>query len=139
MTHTIQEVMTPNPMTYPADATIADAARAMRDTDVGDVLVEKDGALCGIVTDRDIVVRAVAESRAPADVHLGDICSGQLTTLAPSDTVEDAVRVMRENALRRLPICEGGKAVGIVSLGDLALEQDPTSVLADISAMPPNN
>jgi len=91
----LRDVMTANPTIFPATATIADAARAMRDTDVGDVLVERDGVLCGIVTDRDIVVRAVAEDRNPSDARLGDICSRELTTLAPADSVEDAVRVMR--------------------------------------------
>ena len=139
MTQIIQEVMTPNPMVVPATASIIDAARAMRDGNVGDVLVERDGALCGIVTDRDIVVRAVAEGRAPADVRLGDICSNGLTSMAPTDSVDDAVQLMRTNALRRLPVCDDGRAVGIVSLGDLAIARDSQSALADISAAPPNN
>ena len=139
MPQSIQEVMTPNPKTYPATTSIADAARAMRDNNIGDVLVERGGAVCGIVTDRDIVVRAVAEDRSPSEVCLADICSGELTALAPTDSVDDAVQLMRENALRRLPICDDGKAVGIVSLGDLAVNRDPGSALADISARPPNN
>jgi len=131
--------MTPNPTTYPATTSIVDAARAMRDDNVGDVLVERDGTLYGIVTDRDIVLRAVAEDRSPSEVRLGDICSGELTSLTPTDSIDDAVQLMRQNALRRLPICDGGKAVGIVSLGDLAINRDPGSALADISARPPNN
>ena len=138
MAQSIREVMTPNPTVYPATTSIADAARAMRDTDIGDVLVERDGALCGIVTDRDIVVRAVAEDRNPAEVRLGDICSRDLATLASDDSVEDAIRLMRDKALRRVPICEGGQAVGVVSIGDLAIERDKGSALADISAAPPN-
>lgn len=135
----IQEVMTRNPMTYPASGTIADAARAMRDNDVGDVLVERDGSVCGIVTDRDIVVRGVAEDCDLNQVSLGDICTETLVTLSPTDSVEDAVRLMRTEALRRLPICDDGKPVGIVSLGDLAVERDPESALADISAARPNS
>lgn len=138
MTH-LREVMTPNPAIFPATTTIADAARAMRNANVGDVLVERDGVLCGIVTDRDIVVRAVAEDRNPSDRHLGDICSRELTTLAPADSIEDAVRVMRDKALRRLPICDGDQPVGVVSLGDLAIERDPDSALADISMASPNS
>lgn len=138
MVQSIREVMTSNPTVYPATSSIADAARAMRDTDIGDVLVERDGALCGIVTDRDIVVRAVAEDHNPAEVRLGDICSGDLTTLAPDDSVEDAIRLMRDKALRRVPICEGGQAVGVVSIGDLAIGRDSGSALAHISAAPPN-
>ena len=138
MAQTISELMTPNPTVYPATASLADAARAMRDTDVGDVLVERDGTLCGIVTDRDIVVRAVAEDRNPSEVRLGDICSRDLATLAPDDSVEDAIQLMRDKALRRLPICEGGQAVGVISIGDLAIERDSDSALADISAAQPN-
>jgi CBS domain-containing protein len=138
MAQTIRDVMTANPTVYPATATITEAAQAMRDTDVGDVLVERDGSLCGIVTDRDIVVRAVADGRSPAEVRLGDICSRELATLSPSDSVEDAIRIMRDKALRRLPIVDDGQAVGVVSLGDLAIERDRDSALADISAAPPS-
>ena len=135
----IKDVMTPNPTVLPATATVVDAARAMRQADVGDVLVESEGELRGIVTDRDIVVRAIADGGDPLDVKLGDIASVQLATLKPSDSVEDAVRLMREKALRRVPVCEGGRAVGIVSLGDLAIEGDGEEALADISAAPPNS
>ena len=134
----IQELMIPNPITYPATATVIDAARAMRDTNVGDVLVERDGSVIGIVTDRDLVVRALASARNPADVRLGDSCSRALITLTPNDSVDDAVGLMRDNALRRLPICKDGVAVGIISLGDLAVERDPDSALADITVAPPN-
>ncbi len=138
MAQSIREVMTPNPTVYSATTSVADAARVMRDTDIGDVLVERDGALCGIVTDRDIVVRAVAEDHNATEVHLGDICSRDLATLAPDDSVEDAILLMRDKALRRLPICEGGRAVGVVSIGDLAIERDSDSALADICAAQPN-
>lgn len=136
---TIQDVMTPNPTVCTATTSLADAAKAMRDQNIGDVLVERDGTLCGIVTDRDIVVRSVAEGQAPTDVRLGDICQDGLVSLAPGDAVEHAVQLMRDKALRRLPVCDGGQAIGIVSLGDLAMRNDPGSALADISEEPPNN
>ncbi len=139
MTQSIREVMTANPTAYPATTSIADAARAMRDSDIGDVLVETNGDLCGIVTDRDIVVRAAAEDRDLSQTNLGDICSRELVTLGPDDSVEDAIRLMRDKALRRLPICDGGQTVGVVSLGDLAIERDRDSALADISAAPANS
>jgi CBS domain-containing protein len=110
----------------------------MRDAGIGDVIVERDGEVCGIVTDRDIVVRVAAENRTPGDVRLGDICSRELATLAATDIVEDAVRLMADKALRRLPVLDGGRAVGIVSLGDLAIERDPESALASISGAPSN-
>jgi CBS domain-containing protein len=138
MAQLIEEIMNPNPTTYPATTPLDEAARAMRDTGIGDVLVTDDGTLCGIVTDRDMVVRAVAENRPPSTSLLGEICSRQLVSLSPADTVAAAVQLMRDNAFRRLPICTDGEVVGIVSLGDLAVAQDPASALADISAMPPN-
>jgi len=102
------------------------------------VVVVDNGKVCGIVTDRDIVVRAVAQGHDPATTKLRDIGSHDLTTLAPTDTVEHAVQIMREKAIRRLPVVENGKPVGIVSLGDLALERDPDSALGNISAAPAN-
>ncbi|HWD51188.1 MAG TPA: CBS domain-containing protein [Acidimicrobiales bacterium] len=139
MTQTIHEVMTAHPMALSTTMSIGDAARAMRERDLGDVIVVDDkDALCGIVTDRDIVVRAVADDRDPSQVRLGDICSRDLTTIDASAPVKDAVKLMRERALRRLPVVESGRPVGIVSLGDLAIERDPESTLADISAAPSN-
>ena len=138
MAQLVREVMTPHPVTLSATASLVDAALAMRDFDVGDVLVLHDGKVCGIVTDRDIVVRGIASGNYPATVKLAEICSRELTTLSPNDRVEDAVSLMREKAIRRLPVVEGKKPVGIVSLGDLAVERDPHSALSDISAAPPN-
>lgn len=135
---TVGEVMTPNPVALPASATLADAARAMRDANIGDVLVLEDGRFCGIVTDRDIVVRAVAEERNLDVTGVGDICSRALVTLTPSDTTEAAVRVMREHAIRRLPVLEGDRPVGVVSIGDLAADREPQSALGKISEAPPN-
>ena len=111
---------------------------AMREADIGDVIVIENNRVCGIVTDRDIVVRTVAEARDPATTTLADICSHPLLSVSPTDSVEHAVRLMRTHALRRLPVVEGGQPVGIVSLGDLAVERDPGSALGDISSTPPN-
>jgi CBS domain-containing protein len=130
--------MTPDPITLEATCTALDAAKAMRDAGVGDVIVTKDGTMCGIVTDRDITVRAVAEGKGATEVKLGDICSADLTCLSPGDSVADAVSLMREKAVRRLPVVDGGRAVGVVSIGDLAIERDPDSALADISEAPAN-
>jgi len=138
MAKRIQDIMTPNPVALPVTASLIDTAIAMRDADVGAVVVLEDGQVCGIVTDRDIVIRGIASGNYPATVKLGEICSRDLTTLAPTDDVEEAVRLMREKAVRRLPVVEHGQAVGIVSLGDLAVEKDPHSALGDISAAPPN-
>jgi len=138
MAQQIREVMTPNPVSLPGTASVHEAARAMRDADIGDVIVLEHQQVCGIVTDRDIVVRTVAEAQDPVATTLADICSHSLLTVPPTDSVEDAVRLMRTHAIRRLPVVEGGKAVGIVSLGDLAVERDPGSALGGISAAPPD-
>jgi CBS domain-containing protein len=138
MAQQIRELMTPNPITLPGTASVHEAARAMRDAQIGDVIVIEHDQVCGIVTDRDIVVRTVAETRDPATTPLADICSHNLLTVTPTDSVEEAVRLMRTHAVRRLPVVDGGRAVGIVSLGDLAVERDPGSALGEISGAPPN-
>jgi CBS domain-containing protein len=138
MKQNIGEVMTPNPKALAQSATIMEAACAMRDNDIGDVVVLDNGRLCGILTDRDIVVRALAGGCDPNRTSVGEICSRALVTLAPEDSTGQAVRVMREHAIRRLPIEDGGRVVGIVTLGDMAVDVDRRSALADISAAPPN-
>jgi CBS domain-containing protein len=135
---TVRDVMTANPTTLSMSASVLDAARAMRDADIGDVIVVDNGQVCGIVTDRDLVVRTIAQGREPSKTKLGDICSRDLTTVSPSDSVDEAVQLMRQKAIRRLPVVEGGRAVGVVSIGDLAQERDPQSALSDISVAPPN-
>ena len=137
MAKTIKDAMTTKPASLPASATVADAARQMRELDIGDVLVEQEGRLAGIVTDRDIVVRVMAEGRDVTS-KLGDIVSSEVVCITPAESADDAIRVMRERALRRVPVVENGRPVGIVSLGDLAGERDPRSVLGEISNAPPN-
>jgi CBS domain-containing protein len=138
MAKVIDDVMTKNPVSLQATATAVEAARLMRDRKIGDVIVLDDGQVCGIVTDRDIVVRGLAE-KGDANIKLGDICSQDLVSLEPDSRIGEAIKLMEEKALRRLPVVEGGKPVGIVSLGDLAVETDQKSALGQISAAPPNN
>jgi CBS domain-containing protein len=139
MAQRIRDVMTANPTTLSEEASVADAARRMRDEDIGDVLVvREEGKLTAIVTDRDIAIRVVAEDRPPTETLLRDMASKELATVSPDDSIADAVRIMREQALRRIPVVDGGRPVGIVSIGDLAVERDTDSALADISASEPN-
>ena len=138
MARSVEEVMTVAPMTVRSDNTVVDAARIMREGDVGAVIVLDGGGIYGIVTDRDVALRAVAEGRDPSRTRVGDICSRDLTTVDSKQSVDEAVRLMREKDVRRLPVVEEGKPVGIVSIGDLAVERDPDSALADISAADPN-
>lgn len=138
MAQYLRDIMTQKPVTVEMNDSIVAAARSMRDGNIGDVVVLENGEVRGILTDRDIVVRALAEGRDPAPTSVADICSRVLTTLSPKDSIADAAAVMRAKAIRRLPIVESGKPVGIVSLGDLAVERDPESALGGISAAPPN-
>jgi CBS domain-containing protein len=139
VTKKIRDVMTADPVSLPTSASLVDAARAMRESDIGDVIVlDDDAKVCGIVTDRDIVVRALADGREASATTLADICTRDLETLSPEDSASDAVRLMSSKAIRRVPVVEDGKPVGIVSIGDLAIEQDPDSALADISEAKPN-
>ena len=140
MGQSIREVMTPNPHTVAADATLEDAAREMGQDDIGAVLVKDNGAVSGILTDRDIVVRAVAEGRNPSSTKVSDVATRDVKTLTPDSSVEDAIRIVREQNVRRIPVVdENGQPQGIVSIGDLAVERDSDSALADISSEPPNN
>jgi CBS domain-containing protein len=135
----IRDVMTDSPCSLNLTESISVAARAMRENDIGDIIVLDGERLYGILTDRDIVVRGLAEDKDPGTTAVGEICSRDLTTLQATDSVGSAVRIMREKALRRLPVVdERGTVIGIVSLGDLAVERDPRSALADISGAPPN-
>jgi len=138
MVTTIRDVMTPRPTALSKTSSVLEAARAMRKADIGDVVILDNGHIYGILTDRDIVVRVVAEGRDLSSTRLADICSQDLTTVAPTDSIDTAVQLMRQKAIRRLPVMENGKPVGIVSIGDLARERDPQSALGDISTAPPN-
>ena len=139
MAQTIKEVMSTDLVACDASTSLTDAARVMRDRDIGDVLVnDADGQLCGIVTDRDIVVRCVAEGGDISQSTLSDVCSTELASVSPDTSLEEAAQMMADLAVRRLPVVQDGRAVGIVSIGDLAIERDPDSALADISSAEPN-
>ena len=135
----VKDVMTPDPVICPASTKVTDAAAMMRDRAIGDVLVADQGRLSGIITDRDLVIRVVAEMRDPSQVTLGEVCTGDLTTVEESCPVDEAVQLMREHSLRRLPVVDNGRPVGIVTLGDLAVDLEPESALGEISNAPPNS
>jgi CBS domain-containing protein len=138
MARTVEEIMTRDPRTIDASGTVLDAARLMRDNDIGDVIVVEGDQVNGIVTDRDIGVRVVAEGRDPASTPVSEACTTGVEAIEPNASVDDALSAMREKDIRRLPVVEGGRPVGIVSLGDLAVEREPDSTLADISAASPD-
>jgi CBS domain-containing protein len=138
MPQTVREVMTEKPLALQEGTTLQEAARAMRDHDVGDVVLLRDDQVTGIVTDRDITIRGVAEGLHPDEAVLAQVASKDLVTVEPDASLEEAVELMRSRALRRLPVVEDGRPVGIVSLGDVAVERAPETPLADISAADPN-
>jgi CBS domain-containing protein len=135
----IQDLMTPDLKALEASASVRAAAELMRESDIGDVVVLENNRLCGIVTDRDIVVRVLAEGNDPGMVTVGEICSRELTTVPPTASIDDAVRLIRQKAIRRLPVVEdNGEILGIISIGDIAVAKDRESALADVSAAPAN-
>jgi CBS domain-containing protein len=131
--------MTPDPVAVEATTPILQAAEVMRQRDIGDVVVRKNGKLCGIVTDRDIVVRVIAMGKDPKTTNVESACSAETLTISPDQDTSDAVKLMRQRAIRRLPVVENGNVLGIVSLGDLAVAMDRRSALGDISAAPSNH
>jgi CBS domain-containing protein len=136
---TLRDVMTPDPIVLDGSATASDAARAMKARDVGDVLVRSNGELLGIVTDRDLVVRALANGSSDVGrTPLAEICTNQPRCLAPDAEIGEAIALMEDQAIRRIPIVTDGRPVGIVSIGDLARAFDRDSALGKISAAPPS-
>ncbi|NMO56800.1 CBS domain-containing protein [Actinoplanes sp. TBRC 11911] len=125
----VADVMTRQVVYLPEATTLDEAAQVMRDRGIGDVVVTRGATMEGLITDRDIVVRAIAEGLPPKTTSLGAIISHELIMVEQSATVEEAVQAMRERAVRRLLVCDSDrKVVGILSLSDIALL--PTSTAA---------
>ncbi|MFD7705181.1 CBS domain-containing protein [Streptomyces caelestis] len=137
MAQHVRDIMTGAPVTVGPHTSVAEVARIMRDRDLGAVLVTDGDRLRGLVTDRDLVVRSVSRGGDPEDVTVAGACSDDPVTVAPDDELDHAVRLMREHAVRRVPVVEDGHPVGVVSLGDVAMERDPESALGDISVARP--
>jgi CBS domain-containing protein len=118
----IRDVMTPNPRTVSPSDSIQNAARIMRDEDTGVVPVVENGRAVGMVTDRDIVVRAVADG-GQLDRPVREIFSGRVISISPDSSTREATEMMSEHQVRRLPVVENDCLVGIVSIGDLAVKE----------------
>ncbi|MEV2254262.1 CBS domain-containing protein [Streptomyces sp. NPDC050147] len=116
----VRDVMTPGVVAVGPDASLVEAAQLMRAQDTGHVLVATAGRLVGVLTDRDITLRAVADGADPLTVSAQAICTPNPVMVAPDDAVSSAVSLMLENAVRRLPVVEDGQPVGMVTLTDLA-------------------
>lgn len=135
----VSEIMTIDLVMISPDATIVEAAQTMRANDVGSVFVAEGDEIVGLVTDRDLVVRVLANGLDPVATSVAEALSAELVCIPPSSVLDDVDTLMRDRAVRRLPVVShDGQAFGIVSLGDLARAQDPDSALAVISASSPS-
>jgi CBS domain-containing protein len=125
MGHSIKDVMTSNPCTIDADKSVAYAAKMMRDEDVGLAPIVEGDKLIGMLTDRDIAIRVVAEGKDPNQVNVRDVASKQVVTIDPQQDLDEALRIMAKHQVRRLPVVEeDGKLVGVVAQADVAREGD---------------
>jgi CBS domain-containing protein len=122
MAKSVREAMTPGVRTVSPSQSLAEAAEVMKGEDVGSVPVVEEGRLAGIVTDRDIVTRAVAERRDPQTVKVGEVASRELVTVEPEQDLDEALALMTRHQVRRLPVVEEGRLVGMLAQADVALE-----------------
>lgn len=123
----IREIMTSNPSTVEPDKTVVDAARVMKQEDAGVVPVTENGRLTGMVTDRDIAIRVVAEGKDPKSTTVQEVASKNLITLDPEQDLDEALRLMAQHQVRRLPVVEeDGRLVGVVAQADVARHADDT-------------
>jgi CBS domain-containing protein len=133
MAELVREIMTPGVVVVPPDASLVEAAQLMRAQQIGDVLVASERHVLGMLTDRDITLRAVADGADPLTVSARAVCTPNPVVVGPDDEVSVAVGLMREHAIRRLPVVEDNRVVGLVSIGDIAIAQEPRSALAEVS------
>jgi CBS domain-containing protein len=120
MAKSIREVMTTDVRACEPNAVVTDAARLMAKEDVGPIPVVEDGRIVGLVTDRDIVVRVIAEGKDPKATTVGEIASKDLVTVSPEEDLDQALQMMAERQVRRLPVVDGHRLVGIVAQADIA-------------------
>jgi CBS domain-containing protein len=121
MAQSIRDLMTSNPSTIEPDKTVADAAKLMRDEDAGLIPIVEGQKLAGTITDRDIAIRVVAEGKDPQSSTVRDVMTSRLVTVDPDQDLDEALRLMAEHQVRRLPVVEeDGKLVGIVAQADVA-------------------
>ena len=119
MGKSIKEVMSSDVRTCEPDATVVDVARVMAKEDVGPIPVVDGGRLVGIVTDRDLVVRVLAEGKDPKTTKVGEVASRKLVTVSPDQDLDQALKLLAKNQVRRLPVVEGDRVVGIVAQADI--------------------
>jgi CBS domain-containing protein len=125
MGQSIRDVMTSDPCAIDADKSVAYAAKMMREEDVGLAPIVEGDKLVGMLTDRDITIRVVAEGRNPDQVKVSEVASKQVVTIDPQQDLDEALRIMAKHQVRRLPVVEeDGKLVGVVAQADIARKGD---------------
>jgi CBS domain-containing protein len=124
MAKSVREAMTPDPRSIGASASVVEAARMMREQHIGSLPVIEDERLVGMITDRDITTRVVAESAVPEATSVGDVYSRDLISVEPNKDLDEALKLMVHHQVRRLPVVEGGRLVGMVAQADIALKQN---------------
>ncbi|MFH0515783.1 CBS domain-containing protein [Streptomyces sp. M41] len=134
----VRDVMTPGVVAVRPDASLVEAAQLMRTQHIGDVVVADGQRVVGVLTDRDITVRAVAEGADPLTVSVQSVCTHDPVLIGPGERASLAASLMRQHHVRRLPVVEDGLPVGVVTLGDLAETEEPDSALAEISRAAPD-
>jgi CBS domain-containing protein len=119
----IRDAMTGDPRSIGASKTVVEAARLMRDEHIGSLPVTEDERLVGMITDRDITTRVVAESAVPETTSVGDVYSRDLISVEPNSDLDEALRLMARHQVRRLPVVENDRLVGMVAQADIVLKE----------------
>ena len=135
MVNSVRDAMTENPRSIVASASVVEAARLMRDEHVGSLPITDGDTLVGMITDRDITTRVVAEAADLATSSVGDVYSQDLISVEPDKDLEEALTLMARHQVRRLPVVENGRLVGIVAQADIALREDETKTGALVEAI----
>ena len=141
MARVARDIMTSDPTWIDANETVDKAAQQLASEDIGALPICEDGKLTGMITDRDIVVKVIAKGTDPTTVKVGTLAEGEAITIGADDSIDELVRTMRENDVRRLPVIDGTDLVGIVAQADVAVELGDRAgeLVADISASKSNN
>lgn len=135
MAESVRDAMSEDPRSIGASAAVVEAARLMREADIGSLPITDDENLVGVITDRDITMRVVAEAADPQRTAVGDVCSRDVISVAPESDLEEALQLMARHQVRRLPVVEDGRLVGIVAQADIALRENETKTGALVEAI----
>ena len=135
MANSVRDAMTADPRSIGKSVSVVEAARLMREQDIGSLPITDDEQLVGMITDRDITMRVVAEAVDPQRTPVGDVCSRDVISVAPESDLEEALQLMARHQVRRLPVVENGRLVGIVAQADIALRENETKTGALVEAI----